>query len=416
MTYQLDPDRLRFPTWFDYYQSKLDALFRIPGTVINGLGVLGGLTGITTRFNYFNAVSRFYSAAVMSDLPLMPANVARLVQEAAEHWSVCGEACMVQTGGTIRMVRPDYVFPVLNRFDREQVDKFLFVYPRRDDQEGDFGNIPAASTSARVIEYDVATGEAFEAIRSYEGGGIGDGPRGNPVGIDRVVWIRSGEPPYPIVESITREICIRLNTLQLALNTSSLPLIQIDKDSLSDGELRGKTATITEIAELLKSPLGLTAVPPFSGEEGARYVERAGTGLVESMDYVRMLLGQLGVLSGVPDYVFGVTLGRPNAETERVLFAGQARINAFRRELEDGLASLNIETHFANEPFVTRTERQNLIVQQYEAGLVTLNEARGALGYEQRSDGDGLRSPDQPGIPASGIPSGAPGQTGNRVV
>ena len=408
MTYQLDPDRLRFPTWFDYYQSKLDALFRLPGTVINGLGVLGGLEGITTRFNYFNAVSRFYSAAVMSDLPLMPAATARLVQECAEHWSVCGEACLVTAGGTTRAVRPDYVFPVLNRFDREQVDRFLFVYPRRDDQEGDFGNIPAASTSARVIDYNTATGEAFESIRSYEGGGIGDGPLGRPVSIGNVVWIRSGEPPYPIVESITREICIRLNTLQLALNTSSLPLIQIDKDSLSDGELRGKTASITEIADLLKSPLGLTTVPPFSGEEGARYIERAGTGLVESMDYVRMLLGQLGVLSGVPDYVFGVTLGRPNAETERVLFAGQARINAFRRELEDGLEQLGIAAHFANEPFVTRTERQTLIVQQYEAGLVTLNEARNALGYEQRTDGDGLRSSTQPGIQASGLPGRSP--------
>ena len=409
MTYQLDPDRLRFPTWFDFYQSKLDALFRLPGTVINGLGVLGGLEGITTRFNYFNAVSRFYSAAVMSDLPLMPAATARLVQEAAEHWSVCGEACLVTAGGTTRAVRPDYVFPVLNRYDREQVDRFLFVYPRRDDQEGDFGNIPAASTSARVIDYDVATGEAYEAIRSYEGGGIGDGPRGTPVSISNVVWIRSGEPPYPIVESITREICIRLNTLQLALNTSSLPLIQIDKDSLSDGELRGKTASITEIAELLKSPLGLTTVPPFSGEEGARYVERAGTGLVESMDYVRMLLGQLGVLSGVPDYVFGVTLGRPNAETERVLFAGQARINAFRRELEDGLEQLGLDVHFANEPFVTRSERQTLIINQYEAGLVTLNEARRALGLDERSDGDGLRSPDQPGIPAGRVPEGTSG-------
>ena len=411
MTYQLDPQRLKFPTWFDYYESHLDNLFRIPGTVINGLGVLGGLTGITTRFNYFHAVSRFYSAAVMSDLPLMPAATARLIQDCAEHWSVCGEACLVQTGGTTRVVRPDYVFPVLNRYDREQVDRFLFVYPRRDDQEGDFGNVPAASTSARVIDYDVATGEAFEAIRSYEGGGIGDGPRGRPVSISNVVWIRSGEPPYPIVQSITREICIRLNTLQLALNTSSLPLIQIDKDSLSDGELRGKTASIEEIANLLKSPLGLTAVPPFSGEEGARYIERAGTGLTESLDYVRMLLGQLGVLSGVPDYVFGVQLGRPANETERVLFAGQARINAFRRELEDGLSRIGLNVHFANEPFVTRTERQTLIQNQYAAGLITLNEARVALGYEQRPDGDGLGSTDQPSVSTGGVPEGTASAT-----
>ena len=416
MTYALDPDRLRMPTWFDYYESKLDNLFRLEGTVINGLGVLGGVAGIGTRFNYFMAVSRFYSAAVMSDLPLMDNQTARLVQQCAEHWSVCGEACLVQSGGVIRTVRPDFVFPVHDRYDREKVERFLFIYPRRDDQEGDYGNSPLGSTRARVIEYEVATGQAWEAIRDWDYGGIATAPRGKPVSIDNVAWIKSGEPPYPPILSITREICIRLNTLQLALNTSSLPLIQIDKDSLSDGELRGKTASIQEISELLKSPLGLTTVPPFSGEEGARYVERAGTGLVESMDYVRMLLGQLGVLSGVPDYVFGVQLGRPNNETERVLFAGQARINAFRRELEDGLALMGVDTHFANEPFVTRTERQTLIVQQYKEGLVTLNEARVALGYSERSDGDGLRSPDQPGIPAGGIPSGQANAPGNAVI
>lgn len=120
----------------------------------------------------------------------------------------------------------------------------------------------------------------------------------------------------------------------LPYNTTSLPLIQLDKDSVADGELRGGNVNLAVVKELVTSPLGMNLTPPFSGEEGARYIERTGTGLQESLDYVRLLLGQLGVLSGVPDYVFGVQLGRPNNETERVLFAGQARVNSFRRELE----------------------------------------------------------------------------------
>ena len=396
MTIYLEPARLRIPTWFDLSESRMDSLFRVPGTVINGLGVLGGLEGITTRFNYFAAVSRFYQAAVMSDLPEMPIQRARLIQSAADHWSVCGEAFLVAAGGRVTVVRPDYVFPISNDYDRERVERYLFVYPERKPQEGDWGNVPASSTMARVVEYDVASGEAFESVRTYEGGGVGDGPKGSPVAIDNVIWIRSGQPPYPAIESITREICIRLNTLQLALNTSSLPLIQLDRDSINDGELRGKTANLQEIAELLKSPLGLTTVPPFSDGEGARYIERAGTGLVESMDYVKMLLGQLGVLSGVPDYVFGVELGRPNSETERVLFAGQARINAFRRELENGLEQLGLPVHFANEPFVTRSERQKLILDQFRIGIITQAEARVALG---RSAAGG------PPIPAFPVPT-----------
>ena len=380
MTIQLDPSRLQIPTWFDYNQAKLDGLFRIPGSVINGLGVLGGVTGISTRFNYFAAVSRFYSSAVMSDLPEMPIQRARLIQATADHWSVCGEACLVAAGGRVTAVRPDYVFPIFNEYDREIIDKFLFVYPRRDEQEGDFGNIPSASTMARVVEFVPATGEAYESIRTYEGGGVGDGPRGTPVSIDDVVWIRSGEPPYPTITSITREICVRLNMLQLALNTSSLPLIQLDRDTVNDGELRGKTASLQEISEMLKAPLGLTTIPPFAGEEGARYIERSGTGLMESVDYVKLLLGQLGVLSGVPDYVFGVELGRPNSESERVLFSGQARINAFRRELQNGMEQVGLPIRFASEPFVTRSERQRLILDQFRIGILTQAEARVALG------------------------------------
>ena len=48
-----------------------------------------------------------------------------------------------------------------------------------------------------------------------------------------------------------------------------------------------------------------------AGPSPSSYIERSGTGLQESLEYVRLLLGQLGILSGVPDYVFGIQLGRP---------------------------------------------------------------------------------------------------------
>ena len=141
---------------------------------------------------------------------------------------------------------------------------------------------------------------------------------------------------------------------------------------------------------MLAGGLGLTVPPPFTGELPAQYIERTGTGLKESMDYIRLLLGQLGVLSGVPVYVFGVQLDRPAAQTERVLFAGQARVNRFRRDIESAFALLGWAVNFTNEPFSTRTERVNALTTQFEKGITDRPEARKALGYDTER-GPGLR-------------------------
>lgn len=381
MTMLLNPYRLRLAEFFDWYEDRLGTMFQVQGTVINGIGLLGA-ENIQTRFNYLQALSRFYGAAVMSDLPRMDSRTYSIIHQAAEHWSVTGEAFLVQSERGIRVVRPDYVFPISDPFDRETITRFLFVYPEQDTQHGSWENRVVSTTRANVIDYNVATGRATMAIRQYTAGVLEDEPRGREVDIGRVVWVKSGEPPYLAIESLVREISVRLNMLQLALNTTSIPIVQVDKDSLNDGALRGSRLDLRTFQQAINNPMGLTVVPPFGGEEGARYVERAGTGLTESIEYVRMLLGQLGVLSGVPDYVFGIQLGRPNNETERVLFAGQARVNAFRKNLEEALSAVGIRVHFASEPFVTRRERLSNILSQFTAGLITLNEAREALGYQ----------------------------------
>ena len=41
--------------------------------------------------------------------------------------------------------------------------------------------------------------------------------------------------------------------------------------------------------------------------------------------HIRMLLGQMAVLSGVPDYVFGSQVSRRSPEFERILFTAQTK-------------------------------------------------------------------------------------------
>ena len=403
----LDPRRVRYSQYFDWFEGRMGTLFQVPPTAINGLGFIKP-HHLANQFNFFSVLSRFYSSAVMSDLPVVSGETFRLLNRATEHWSICGETLLLRQNGRVRAVRPDFVWPITSEYDTETVERILLIYPRRDTEAGDWYNQPVSSIKAMVIEYDVETRQAWRSVRDFTPGNIGDGPRGAPIDIERMVWVKSGNPPYVPLEGAIRELTVRLNMLQLSLNSTSVPLVQLDSNTLADGALRNQEATLDAVSNITaNSPLGLTTTPPFAGEEGARYVERSGSGLTESLEYTRLMLGQLGVLSGVPDYVFGVQLGRPNDETARVLFAGQARVNAFQNELREALSMVDIAVEFNYDPFLTRRERIDNAVNQLGAGILTVAEARRALGLASvPASGDGVPSPSQSSIPAGGMANG----------
>ena len=387
----LDPARVKYSQYFDWYAGNLDTLFRIAPTAINGLGYIRPYH-IDNRFNFMAVLSRFYESAMMAGLPPMEPATYRLLTTVVNHWAVCGETLLVRSGGVVRAVRPDFVWPVSSQFDRETLERILIIYPQRNPADtGDFRNEPTSSIRAMVIEYEVATGQAWQGIRNFTPGNIEDGPRGQPIAIESMVWLKSGEPPYVGIEGIVRELSVRLNILQLALNTTAMPLVQVDKNSLADGALRNQPATLELVSRITaNSPLGLTTTPPFGGEEGARYIERSGNGLRENLEFIRLMLGQLGVLSGVPDYVFGIQLGRPSDETSRVLFAGQARINAFQNELREALAVVGVQgVVFNQNPFTTRKEAIANTLAMVEAGVMTIGEARDVLGLSNVPAGAG---------------------------
>ena len=234
--------------------------------------------------------------------------------------------------------------------------------------------------------------------RDYRTGFVADSPMGDRVDIGQVIWLDTKDGIYAQMDGMVREINVRLNILQQFLNTVSKSILQIDTDAISGGTVqRGQNQEA--LNRIAAHGLGLTVDPPFVGEEGSRYVERSGQGLTESLEYIRMLLGQLSVISGVPDYVFGVTLSQPNNDTERILFSGQAKVNRFRRNIETAFRLIGYTLKFASEPFTTRAQKLNGIVRQYEAGLITLNEARIALGYTPlATGGEELVNPAMTGV------------------
>ena len=336
MGVKLEQDRLAYRDYFEWYNGDLRSLWNIPPTLVNGMSLLAAPNDLLSTLNYFSASSKFYINGILESVPQTLEDYYPLVERMVEHWSVTGEYCLVVENGVVNTIRPDYVFPIRKNDNWDVIQGYRFVFPILDDDT----NV----ARARVVEYNVATGKARQSVRDLYGNNLGE-PVGSttPVNIQLVLYQDTGSGYYKDIKGMVRELNVRYALLQLALNSTAIPLLQIATEGMGGGLLGADGITPVNVAGLGKSGLGLVVPPPFTGEEGARYVERAGTGLEESLAYVRMVLGSLAVMSGVPEYVYGVALSQSSAEVNRVMFMGQSRINRMRRAMTHSFGVLGVD-------------------------------------------------------------------------
>ncbi|MYC78852.1 hypothetical protein F4X10_24045 [Candidatus Poribacteria bacterium] len=345
MGIKLDSNRLEYRKYFDYYNGRLDSLWNIPPTLINGFQLVTAPNDLKSNLNYFNASSKFYINGILDNVPPELNEYFALLERMVTHWSVTGEYCLVIENGVINTIRPDYVFPIRRPDNRDVIQGFYFIFPAPDETADP--SISNFSTSkARVIHYDILTGVATQTTRDIFSNELEEVSGGTPVNIQGVIWEDTGGGYYNHIEGMVRELNVRFALLQLALNSTAIPLLQIATEGMGGGLLGADGITPVNVAGLGKSGLGLVVPPPFTGEEGARYVERAGTGLEEALAYIRMILGSLAVMSGVPEYVYGVSLTQSSAEVERIMFMGQSRINRVQRAIQNTFAQLGITVEF----------------------------------------------------------------------
>ena len=371
---RLDPKRVGYTQLFQWVEGKLDTLYtEVEATSFNGL-IYVRPNEVENGLNYFAACLRFYSDAMLGDVPTELQPYIGLLQACTNHWGVTGECVIVQDAFGFRAVRPDYFHPIPSTWDSSVFDGYLFVYPLHNEQ----GTLTGR---ARVIE--IRSGSpAIETERGYSGGVLQDAEPGGGkvVPLSGIYWINTEDGKVREMSPLVRQINIRMSLTQHGLNKDEFPLLQVDRDNIADGQLSVGGQTERTIAALARTGFGLTVSPPYIGEEPPRYVERAAPVVDNNLAYIRLLLGQLTIASGVPDYVYGVNLGQPTAETERILFAGQAKVNRFRRELERFFASIGVEAVYAAEPFARRSTRISGILALLTAGVIDVIEARAALG------------------------------------
>jgi len=344
MAITLDAKRLAYRDYFAFHAGKLDKLFQIPKTLANGLEMLT-LNDISTRFNFFKAASDFYANGVLDSTPEALQPHYALFERMVRHWSVTGEYCLVIENGILNTIRPDYVFPVYADYNADMLLEILFVFPNK------------MGTTARVIRYDVMSESAFFSQRTLSANQLQEaGFDETPVNIQWVKWENTQQGFYDSIQGLVRELNIRMAMFQLSLNSTAIPLLQAATEGISGGLITSSEITPSRIASLGKTGLGLVIPPPFTGEQGASYVERQGTGLREAMDYMRILLGSLSVMSGVPEYVFGTNLSDSAANVERVMFMGQSRINRMHKAIENSFRELGIIVDFTPEGVTQEVE------------------------------------------------------------
>lgn len=336
MPITVENERLEYPKYFDWYKGNLRSLWNKPPTLINGLQLLEAPNDLLSTLNYFSAASRFYINGILQTIPDELDDYFALIERMVTHWSVTGEYCLVIENGVINTIRPDYVFPIRKPDNYDVIQGFYFIFP-----------IPNSAQQARVIHYDLVSGTARQNTRSFAGGTLEDKTGGQPVNIQAVLYQNTGGGFYKDIEGMVRELNVRFALLQLTLNSTAIPLLQVATEGFGGGLVGADGITPAKVAGLGKTGLGLVIPPPFTGEEGARFIERQGTGLEEALAYIRMILGSLAVMSGVPEYVYGVSLTQSSAEVERVMFMGQSRINRMLRAMRETFATLGIDAQFS---------------------------------------------------------------------
>lgn len=425
--------------WRDLYDGNLQSLFAGRRNLMNGLNIVDPNRN-GKMLNACKATSRFYQSSLTSELPIFR-NVSPDLEEQlietlgmlALFWSYSSEGVVLIDNGELSAVSPEYYHPIKSPYNIQRTVGHALAY---DYFEGvpETNNVVLNPNALRVVKYQESTG--LNQVENYAYAPFAIQHAQGEAEVSNVggVWhVDTKDPYYNDLETIAREIIVRENALSAAINMTIVPFLEMDWGTLVEinkaryGERPGSNAiqgwdnlTDEEKLDWLKansSPahfaqyfmggirqtmtadteeISLPVLPKSSDTGGdlsdpgrSHYVERSGTGLAESFDYLKHCFAEVYLVTGVPPIVGGVDLsGVSTAGYERLMFSAQARVSRFRRQLERifvkaaaklGFPQASVTYH--SEPFATLASRTNAIIFGWTSGLIQRNEARQALGH-----------------------------------
>ena len=378
-------------------------------TLANGLLLLDEQDRLNISFFYL--ASNFMRDAVLGEMPSVTADtdtgmkwvegnqgkIERALRIGAMHWSIYDIGVWAAEPGIINAVHPANYWRVGEFSQQDAEVGHIIAYRYRDKTLAEI-NVDSTDYYNMIKVTKLLNGKATEQLFELYGEQQIGKAVGEPVEspITQICVAGEGLGWYDIAKDLVARILIGLALKEQDINRfrnmiTYLPaeVGTVIKDSIVTSE--GTNPTLTDYkAEIDKLrfpyiPLMGNDVPP---EPTVQLDLSAVTNHIDG------LLDLLFMISGLPPSSFGIGVGRNESgiAREKAQDAASARARSFRSDLQECLPMLakamgfpvrgELSFTWATSPFQDRTAKHQEILQMKRDGVILVNEARTALGWQ----------------------------------
>lgn len=417
------PEVEREIMWREWYDGNIRSLLEIAedekgnmigGTVDNGLA-LAPIINIPL----FKRGSDFYAAAAMSELPAASSpderiqawlkenmgTLDRMLRRGTFYWSIADVGVFAAQPGKVEAVDPQFYFRVgTPDLPDSLVAHILAIrYVEKPPELQLLPEVDLVVNRCKVIRLvnGVATEQIYEMTPDVIGQPLTDE---YPSPITAICVAGGWDSWYkgigPVVKALLTQYSIHAVQLNRYANrTHYVPTeiydqmrndLTINRDS--DKPIPPTVWQLTaEWNRLIRPTIGTS--PDGAVPQESLYTEDFDS----RAQFIEMLSDEVFLTAGLPPSAYGIGIGKGESgyARERAQDAASARIQAYRRDLAECLPRLcfamgcpegDLSFNWATPPFHNRESHTDEIVKLFDRGLITPQEARRSLGWDDSEE------------------------------
>lgn len=384
--------------WECYYEGEFESLYGGPKTVESGLAVLENPNDISTT-NFFAVCSDFYVDAIFAESPEfvseIPARQAFidevtpvLIKELTDavRWrTIKGRGVLLIDSLGLRAIDPSHYFPLKLNFSVSNTAAHLLAYPYVSGMQQNVNNANTVLTDDRIrlVYYDPnglsGTVRNDYEDRRFSGQGIGEIIDSGNADIRALITFGDGPKAsyYGNAVDLVKDFSVRKAIVARILNRHGNPhLIAPDQ---TDKQLK-------------VDDRGSVLFRDMNGQ-GYEYLTFDGQ-MSAQFELLKGQESQIYTLLGIPPVALGEDVGRGESgrARERLMFSALARITRLRHNVEQAVPAIldamgapagDTAVVWQGDPLSTQEQRAASAERQFAAGLISRDEARRTLGYEE---------------------------------
>ena len=397
--------------WEEWYEGRYRTLYKNVPSISNGRKLLDTQDDLI-EFSLFKIASDFYKSAVLAEEPASSASSAtgttwlevnkglilRALRRMAKYWSIHDYGVLLSEPGFIRTFDPTGYFRVGEVDQRDALVGHILVQLWRERDLEELNVHTTDSVPNRITVWKVSNGESTHQIFHYDGNIIGEPVTGLvPSPINGVCVAGSGDSWYPDVQHLAGRIMTNLSLIdddQNRYRNQPRYMPAGVRASLDEAiRVAGGTPTPAKITEVINSLVRPIVTLDTLNEDVPNTFLDGDLQQDAAFEQLRTLLDLFFIGSGLPPSSYGIGVGRGESgyAREKAQDAATARARAFRQDLAECLPQMALGMgapngtvytfNWSSPPFETRSATQQEILQLRAAGIISLEEAREALGW-----------------------------------